>query len=294
MFGPLLKDYEKEMLNKLLDSTAERVHQPATERVDQETPPALAVTNLSVRYNGVVVLHDVTMSVKRGERIAIVGPNGAGKSTFMRAIVGLLPGVSGEVRLDGLGRAPEIGYLTQRSSVDWAFPVTVFDVVMMGRIGKIGWLRWYRRRDRRIVQDSLQRVGMLEYAERQIGELSGGQQQRVFIARALAQEANLLLMDEPFTGVDLPSQDTIMAILDELRAQHITVLVSTHDLTLAVTRFDRVALLNRRLISYGPADLAINSENLVNAYGGQAVRQGNDFVMVVDQLSCCGHEDDHG
>jgi manganese/iron transport system ATP-binding protein len=172
--------------------------------------------------------------------------------------------------------------------VDWSFPVTVHDVVMMGRIGKMGWLRWQRPRDRDIVQQCLGQVGMLEYASRQIAELSGGQQQRVFIARALAQEATILLMDEPFSGVDAPSQEAILEILDHLRHQGVTVLVSTHDLNMAVERFDRLALLNRLLIAYGTPRQAVTPETLAAAYGGQAVWRGEDYAMVLGDIDCCG------
>jgi manganese/iron transport system ATP-binding protein len=159
---------------------------------------------------------------------------------------------------------------------------------MMGRIGKMGWLRWQRAIDREVVQRSLAQVGMLEYASRQIGELSGGQQQRVFIARALAQEATILLMDEPFTGVDAPSQEAILDILDRLREQGVTVLVSTHDLSLAVERFDRLALLNRRMIAYGAPREVVNSQALAAAYGGQALWRGEDYAMVLGDIDCCG------
>lgn len=253
----------------------------------------LEVEHLTVHYNGHVALEDVSFSVDAGEQVAIVGPNGAGKSTLFQAIAGLIPIANGQVKFDGGQRRVEIGYLTQRSNVDWRFPVSVFDVVMMGRVGKIGWLRWYTPKDRQIVEQCLERVGMRAYAGQPIGELSGGQQQRVFIARALAQEADILLMDEPFSGVDLPSQEAILDILESLRAQRITILVSTHDLNLAMQRFDRLALLNRRLISYGPARQAITSETLTQAYGGQALWRGEDYVMVVGDIGCCGGGREH-
>jgi manganese/iron transport system ATP-binding protein len=245
--------------------------------------PALEVQDLNVSYNGDYALEAVSLSVQAGERVAIVGPNGAGKSTLFKALIGLIPR-SGHVQTYGA----VFGYVTQRSSVDWSFPVTVHDAVMMGRIGKMGWLRWQRAIDREVVQRSLAQVGMLEYASRQIGELSGGQQQRVFIARALAQEATILLMDEPFTGVDAPSQEAILDILDRLREQGVTVLVSTHDLSLAVERFDRLALLNRRMIAYGAPREVVNSQALAAAYGGQALWRGEDYAMVLGDIDCCG------
>lgn len=244
----------------------------------------LEVDDLTVSYNGKHALEGVCFSVQAGERVAIVGPNGAGKSTLFKAMVGLLQPSRGRTETNGA----ELGYVTQRSSVDWAFPVTVHDVVMMGRIGKIGWLRWQRPVDREIVRQCLEQVAMIEYADRQIGELSGGQQQRVFIARALAQEATILLMDEPFTGVDAPSQETILTILERLNQQGVTVLVSTHDLNLAVERFDRLALLNGQLIAYGPPQQAVTPETLAAAYGGQAVWRGEDYALVLGDIDCCG------
>jgi manganese/iron transport system ATP-binding protein len=157
----------------------------------------------------------------------------------------------------------------------------------------MGWLRWQRPRDREMVQQCLTQVGMLEHANRQIAELSGGQQQRVFIARALAQEATILLMDEPFSGVDTPSQEAILEILDRLRHQGVTVLVSTHDLNMAVERFDRLALLNRQLIAYGTPQQAVTPATLAAAYGGQAVWRGDDYAMVVGDIDCCGEGEHH-
>jgi len=251
--------------------------------------PVLSVRNLTVSYNGKHALEKVSFDVQKGERVAIVGPNGSGKSTLFKALVGLLHPKTGHVQADGA----EIGYVVQRSAVDWDFPVTVHDVVMMGRIGKMGWLRWQRLQDRRIVRRCLAQVGMAEHASQQIGELSGGQQQRVFIARALAQEATILLMDEPFSGVDAPSQEAIMEILDRLRDQGVTVLLSTHDLNLAAERFDRLALLNRQLVAYGPPRQAINPQTLAAAYGGQAVWRGEDYAMVLGDIDCCGEEGHH-
>jgi ABC-type Mn2+/Zn2+ transport system ATPase subunit len=249
----------------------------------------LRVQNLTVRYNGHSALEAVSFDVLAGERVAIVGPNGAGKSTLFNALLDLVHPSAGSVEAQGA----EFGYVTQRSAVDWGFPVTVHDAVMMGRVTRMGWLRWQRPSDRDIVRRSLEQVGMLEYANRQIGELSGGQQQRVFIARALAQESTILLMDEPFAGVDTPSQEAIMAILDRLRDQAVTVLVSTHDLNLAVERFDRLALLNRQLIAYGVPQQAVTPQSLAAAYGGQALWRGEDYAMVLGDIDCCGEEGHH-
>jgi len=253
--------------------------------------PVLTVRDLSVRYNGSLALDDVSFSVQSGDRVAIVGPNGAGKSTLLKALLGLLHPSSGRLETDGA----IFGYISQRSSVDWTFPVTVHDVVMMGRVGKMGWLRWQRPQDRQAVRRALQQVGMSDYAGRQIGELSGGQQQRVFIARALAQEATIMLMDEPFGGVDAPSQEAIWEILDRLRDDGVTMLISTHDLNLALQRFDQLALLNRRLIAYGVPREIITPQSLAATYGGQAVWKGEDYAMVLGDIDCCGGEGhDHG
>jgi manganese/iron transport system ATP-binding protein len=249
----------------------------------------LQVSDLTVRYNGTHALDGVSFGVQAGERVAIVGPNGAGKSTLFKVLVGLLHPTRGTLETNGA----EFGYVTQRSAVDWSFPVTVHDVVMMGRIAKMGWLRWQRPSDREVVQRCLGQVGMLNYASRQIRELSGGQQQRVFIARALAQEATILLMDEPFAGVDAPSQEAILEIIERLHGQGVTILVSTHDLNLAVERFDRLALLNRQLIAYGPPQQAVTPETLAAAYGGQALWRGEDYAMVLGDIGCCGEVGDH-
>jgi len=251
--------------------------------------PILQVDSLTVKYNGAHALEGVSFAVDAGERVAIVGPNGSGKSTLFKAMAGLVRPVAGSVKTNGA----EIGYVPQRSEVDWRFPVTVHDVVMMGRIAEIGWLRWQRPIDREVVRRCLAQVGMTAFAGRQIGELSGGQQQRVFIARALAQNASILLMDEPFSGVDVPSQEAILDILYGLREQGVTVLVSTHDLNLAVERIDRLALLNRRLIAYGPAREAITPATLAAAYGGQALWRGEDYALVLGDIGCCGEGEGH-
>jgi manganese/iron transport system ATP-binding protein len=264
-----------------------------TAPMPEEIPPAglvLEVRDLTVGYDGVAALEGVTFGVRAGERVAVVGPNGAGKSTLFKALVGMLRPRAGTIQ----AHAAEIGFVTQRASVDWSFPVTVYDAVLMGRVGKMGWLRWQRPRDGEIVRRCLAQVGMSELAGRQIGELSGGQQQRVFIARALAQEATILLMDEPFAGIDAPSQEAILALLDSLRRQRVTVLLSTHDLNLAVERFDRLALLNRKLFGYGVPREVITPQSLADAYGGKALWRGEDYAMVLGDIACCdgeGHRD---
>jgi manganese/iron transport system ATP-binding protein len=226
----------------------------------------------------------------------VVGPNGAGKSTLFKVVAGVLVPSSGEVKISGYGPRGHIciAYVPQRSQVDWRFPASVADAVMMGRIGQIGLFRWPGRSDWKIVHAALVAVDMDSLADRQIGELSGGQQQRTFLARALAQEAELVLMDEPLNGLDQPSQDALLALLDKLQQQKITVMVATHDLGQAARVFDRVMLLNRRLVRFGTPQEVLTGENLLLAYGGHAqlVRGQDGTATLAD--SCCDGEDDNG
>ena len=257
----------------------------------QAGSPTLEVSGLTVRYNGILALDDVSFQLTQGERVAVVGPNGAGKSTLFKVIAGVHHPTKGEVKVYGCGPGGHIciAYVPQRSQVDWTFPVDVTDVVMMGRIGKLGLLRWPGARDWGYVGQCLELVGMADLADRQIGELSGGQQQRVFIARALAQEAELMLMDEPLTGLDLNSQEDIFRILEELRRRHVTVMIATHDLNQAAERFDRLMLLNRRLLGLGQPDEVFTPERLMQAYGGHMrLIQTNDGLMVLSDTCCEG------
>jgi len=253
---------------------------------------ALDIRHLTVRYNDVVALEDITMEIEEGERIALVGPNGAGKSTLFKAVVGLVPLQSGEIRVFGQlhDDVRLVSYVPQRNEVDWDFPVTVRDVVMMGRFGELGWFRWPGRRDREIVERCLEDVGMTDFADRQIGELSGGQQQRVFIARALAQEARLILMDEPFAGVDMNTERAIFATLDALQERGITVLLSTHNLNMAAAHFSRMALLNRRLIAFGHPSEVLKPAILPEAYGDQIAtwRTTEEGLTVLCDHWCAG------
>ncbi len=261
-------------------------HQPGT--------PILAVAELSVRYNGHFALQDVAFELRAGEQVAMVGPNGAGKSTLLKTLAGVLTPTRGQVKVYGHG--PEghicIAYVPQRSMVDWTFPVTVSDVVLMGRIGKIGLLRQAGKSDHAKVRESLELVGIAELAKRQISELSGGQQQRMFIARALAQEAALMLMDEPLTGLDVPAQEDIFRILRTLRDCNVTVMVSTHDLNQAAEHFDRVMLLRQRLLGFGPPAEVFTEERLRSAYGSQMrllpVAEG---VLALEDTCCSGDHD---
>ncbi len=232
--------------------------------------PILRLEGVSVRYENGAALEDISLEVRAGERMAVIGPNGAGKSTLFKAIAGVIQPRSGAVHV--YGSDPEahvcIAYLPQRSHVDWDFPVTVADVVMMGRVGQIGLLRRPRAADWEKVYAALEVVRLRELAGRQIRQLSGGQQQRMFIARALAQEAQLMLMDEPLTGLDAASQEEVFRVLDALREQGVTVLVALHDLKIAAERFDRIMLLNRRVVHIGPAVEVFTAERLLEAYGG--------------------------
>jgi len=270
------------------------IRKPETHRPDA---PVVEFREVTIHYgDGKPALEDTSFVLTRGERVAIVGPNGAGKSTLLKAIAGILAPATGSVDVYGAvaGGHICIGYVPQRSQVDWNFPVTVADVVLMGRVARIGLFRQAGRNDHRLVAESLAQVGMSELAGRQIGELSGGQQQRVFIARALAQEAELLLMDEPLTGLDVPAQEAIFNILDLLRARGMTVLVSTHDLQLAAERFDRLMLLRRRIIGFGPAAEVLTPTNLRQAYGSHmTVITAPEGVLALNDTCCEGDEEEH-
>ncbi len=260
--------------------------------MESDRCPVLRVESVAVAYNGRVALRDVTFSAYAGEWVAVVGPNGAGKTTLFKAIIGLLPLESGTVEVFGCHphrQRVSIGYVPQREDVDLSFPVTVADVVMMGRIGHIGWLRRPSRRDREAVRRALEQVGMADLANRPLGELSGGQIQRTFIARALAQEAPLLLMDEPFAGVDAASEEAILHLLDRLREEGVTVLLATHDLRMAGERFDRVLLLNGEVVADGPPGEVLCPDALQRAYGGQLTLWEHERgVMLLGDGHCSG------
>ncbi len=260
----------------------------------QEDQPILDVRHLNVRYNGRMALENITFHLHAGERVAVVGPNGAGKSTLFKVVSGVLQPSSGDVTIFGSqpGGHVCIAYIPQRSQVDWNFPVSVADVVMMGRSAKLGPLNWPRKRDWDFVRHALETVEISDLASRQISQLSGGQQQRMFIARALAQEAELMLMDEPLTGLDTPSQEGLLDLLDTLRRQNVTVMVATHDLDQAATHFDRIMLLNHRIIAFGEPKTALQTNNLVRAYGGRLRTTEDGNIVAVDD--CCDEgEHDH-
>ena len=253
-------------------------------------PVVLETRHLSATYTGELAIEDVSFAVRQGERIALVGPNGAGKSTLLKAIVGLLKPVSGQVLIhNDLSRqaARHVAYVPQFGEVDWNFPVSVWDAVMMGRVKHIGWFRLPipGGEHYRVVREALDRVGLLKYADRQIGELSGGQKRRVFIARALAQEADILLLDEPFAGVDPRAQDALVRVLENLQADGVTTVLATHDLMLASTQFDRLLLIHKNLVAFGKANEVFKPDLLAQTYGGQLAlwQNGSQVVAVADQ-----------
>jgi manganese/zinc/iron transport system ATP- binding protein len=239
---------------------------------EHEATSPLSIHDLTVAYNRKPVLWDVEYEAPDRSLIAIVGPNGAGKSTLIKAVLGLVPAASGLVEVYGRPVARQrhlIGYVPQRGSVDWDFPVSALEVVAMGLYGRIGWLRPVARRHREAARACLDQVGMADYAERQISQLSGGQQQRVFLARALAQEAKLYFMDEPFAGVDAATETAIVDVLRRLKDEGRTVVVVHHDLQTVPEYFEHVLLLNGRVVATGPVAEAFTPDNLRRTYGGR-------------------------
>jgi manganese/zinc/iron transport system ATP- binding protein len=242
---------------------------------------AIDVSDLTVAYQDRPVLWDIDLAAPAGILMAIVGPNGAGKTTLIKAVLGLIRPAAGQVLIHGKPYAVQrnlVGYVPQRGSVDWDFPTSVLDVVMMGRYGALGWIRRPGRRESELALDALEKVGMRAYASRQISQLSGGQQQRVFLARALAQDAAVYFMDEPFQGVDATTERAIVGLLQSLRAAGKTVVVVHHDLQTVPEYFDWVTLLNVRLIASGPVGEVFTESNLRQAYGGRIAfleRNGN-------------------
>ncbi|SDF14252.1 manganese/zinc/iron transport system ATP-binding protein [Fontibacillus panacisegetis] len=236
-----------------------------------ETYP-LEVERLTVAYQKKPVLRSVSFGIPSGKLIGVLGPNGAGKSTLLKAVLGLIPKVEGNVSIYGRPYQEQrkiVGYVPQRESVDWDFPTNALDVVMMGRYGHLGWFRRPGSKEREIAMECLTKVGMADYAGRQISQLSGGQQQRVFLARALAQNAQLYFMDEPFAGVDATTEKAIISLLHDLKEQGKTVLVVHHDLSTVKEYFDHVLLLNGELVAAGPTEDTFTSDNLQKTYGGR-------------------------
>jgi len=249
---------------------------------------AIELRDLTVAYNRRPAIEDVTLSVPRRAMVGIVGPNGGGKSTLIKAVLGLVPKEGGEVEI--LGRRVDrrlrwlVGYVPQREDVNWNFPVSAFDVVMMGRVPSMKLLRRPTARDKELVWEALRTVGMEKFADTRIGEFSGGQQQRVFLARALAQEAEVLLLDEPVSGVDAPSQHEIFDLLRGLQEAGKTVIVTTHDLSCVAERFDLALLLNRRLVAFGRPEEVFTSELLNETYQSHLMllKVGDRTVAIED------------
>jgi manganese transport system ATP-binding protein len=243
---------------------------------DLQLPPrpraaGIAVENLTVGYNGRPAVVDVSLELRAGSICALVGMNGAGKSTLFKALVGFLRPSAGSIRLGGLSlrqaqRRQLVAYVPQSEQVDWQFPIRVWDVVMMGRYGSMGLLRWPSAEDRRLVQRALERVDLWPLRDRQIGALSGGQRKRAFLARALAQGAAILLLDEPFSGVDISTERLIIDLLIERRDQGATVLLATHDLESIPSFCDRVVLINRTVLAYGDTSEVFTQANLLRTF----------------------------
>ncbi len=235
--------------------------------------PAIEISDLTVAYEQKPVLWDVDFQAPQDQLLAIVGPNGAGKSTLIKTILGLIKPAAGRILVFGnryRAQSRLIGYVPQRGSVDWDFPTSVLDVVMMGRYGHLGWIKRPGPEERRLSMECLEKVGMAEFSKRQISQLSGGQQQRVFIARAFVQDAPIYLMDEPFAGVDAATEKSIIALLRELKQRGKTVICVHHDLQTLKEYFDWVMLLNVRAVALGKSSDVLTAENLRRTYGGKA------------------------
>lgn len=229
---------------------------------------AVQVHDLTVAYDTKPVLWDVDLEIPKGRLAAIVGPNGAGKSTLLKAMMGLVRPISGAVQFS---EEEEIAYVPQNGSVDWDFPATALDVVLMGRYGRLGWFRRPKKADKALSLEMLEKVGMKEFASRQISQLSGGQQQRVFLARALVQQAEIYFMDEPFKGVDAQTEKSIVALLKELKNEGKTVIVVHHDLQTVTEYFDWVTLINVKVMANGVAEEVFNEKNLGLVYHGRGL-----------------------
>ncbi len=257
----------------LFPKKADKMPSPAIKAIDTDAAQAIYIAHLSVHYRETEALRDINCIVKPGQLTGIFGPNGAGKSTLMKGMLGLVPSM-GTVLYRGkplIQQLEKVAYVPQRSQIDWTYPATVWDVVMMGRVKKTGWLRSFSTVSRQVAKAAIERVGMSEYRNRPIGQLSGGQQQRVFLARALAQEAEIFCFDEPLVGIDQKTQSVIFEVFSELAASGKIVLVVNHDLGESISHFDELILLNRELIATGSRQQVLTEENLSLAYGGKVM-----------------------
>lgn len=234
------------------------------------TEPAIQIDDLTVAYDYKPVLWDIDLVVPEGVLMAVVGPNGAGKSTLIKSILGIIKPIAGSVQVFGKPykkQVDKVAYVPQKGSVDWDFPTVALDVVMMGTYGSLGWIKRPGAKEKKQALEALEKVGMLEFKNRQISQLSGGQQQRIFLARALVQQASIYLMDEPFQGVDATTEKAIINILKELRKQGKTLIVVHHDLQTVPEYFDWVTFLNVKGIASGPVKDIFNDDNLTKTYG---------------------------
>lgn len=241
----------------------------------------LEVCNLSVSYRHTWAIKNVSFTLQPGQVTGLLGSNGAGKSTLIKAILGLVPSTEGVVNWANkpvTKQLNKVAYVPQRSQIDWDYPVTVEKVVMMGRVTSTGWFKSHSKYSRRLVSNALERVGMWQYRQRQIRELSGGQQQRVFLARAIAQEADLFLLDEPFNNVDRQTERVIFDIFAELKAQQKTLLVISHDLGETIANYDRLLLLNKSLIASGSIESVLTNENINKAYDRYSINNSGHFL----------------
>ncbi len=253
---------------------------------EPDGPPAIRVEDLSTGYHHEPVLQHVNLSVSRGSLVGLIGPNGSGKSTLFKTMTGLHEPWQGRVLINGApGKpGPDVAYVPQTETVDWSFPVTAGQVVMMGRYPRLGFIKWPRQQDHEIVDRSLEMVGMAGFKDRQIGQLSGGQRQRVFLARALAQEPSILLLDEPVSGVDAATQHQIFELLDKLCQDGVTTIVASHDLSCVAQRFDHVLLLNRTVHGYGPPEDVLTQDLLNRTFQSHLLllRLGTRTFVVED------------
>ena len=247
---------------------------------------ALEISQLTVNYDKTAVLWDIHCSIPEKQLAAVIGPNGAGKSTLLKAAMGMIKPSSGSIRFFGKpiqAVRRRVAYIPQRSSVDWDFPITAFDLVLMGCYGRLGWLKWVSKAEKAAAWDALQRVDMEGFAHRQISELSGGQQQRLFIARALLQHADLYLMDEPFAGIDIATEKSLVSLFESMRGAGKTIIIVHHDLSTASQYFDWVVMLNTCLITSGPTRSVLSEENIVRTYGRSSLLLDEAARLVQDR-----------
>lgn len=252
-----------------------------------ELGPAVDIRNLTVAYRATPVLQQVDLVIPQRVIMGLVGPNGAGKSTLIKSVLGLVPSISGDIKVLGQPLkkvSRHVGYIPQRNTIDWDFPITVEDLVLMGSYGRLGWFRRPGSRERQQCRDAMERLGIAEYADRQIGELSGGQQQRAFLARAFVQDARIYFLDEPFTGVDVTTEKVIVNLLREMRDAGKTLVVVQHDLTTVESYLDQLTLINRKVIASGPVKSTFCPELIEQTYRVVVPTAQSDLVTMAGQM----------